>query len=158
MGYNVADIIEKAINIGTRKRIIYEKIGHDKRDILSINIISKVLLKEADKTIEYYKELLDEIKDMEFEEIDFSIYDKMSSLVSDFNHRMVIADVKNVREFLNYSLDMEKAVYSLLMDIQGRLVKNTDDIHTFTYRILGKIISNKAMQIVILEQTIEKIE
>jgi len=112
------------------------------------------LVKESDKTIEYYKKLLNEINDMEFEEIDFSIYDKMSSLISDFNNRINIAEVKNVREFLIFSLEMEKAVYSLLMDVQGRYVKNASDIHTNTYRFLSEIISNKAGHIKMLERTL----
>lgn len=154
MGYNVADIIDKAVNIAIRRRTIYEKIGQEKCDILSIKVISKVLVKESDKTIEYYKKLLNEINDMEFEEIDFSIYDKMSSLISDFNNRINIAEVKNVREFLIFSLEMEKAVYSLLMDVQGRYVKNASDIHTNTYRFLSEIISNKAGHIKMLERTL----
>lgn len=154
MGYNVADIIDKAVTIAIRRRTIYEKIGQEKCDILSIRIISKVLVKEIDKSIEYYQRLLNEVNDTEFEEIDFSIYDKMSSLISDFSNRISIVDVKNVREFLNFSLDMEKAVYSLLMDIQGRLVKNTADLHTNTYRILSDIISNKAHHIKMLEQAL----
>jgi len=89
MGYNVADIIEKAINIAVKRRAIYENVGQEKCDILSIKVISKVLVKQVDKTIEYYKTLLKEINDVEFEEIDFSIYDKMSSLISDFNTRYV---------------------------------------------------------------------
>lgn len=154
MGYNVTDIINKAINISTRRRSIYEKIGLEKCDILSIKIISTVLAKGIDKTIEYYESLLNEINDTELEEIDFSIYDKMSSLISDFNNRMSIAEVENVREFLNFSLDMEKAVYSLLIDVQGRFVKNTSDIHTNTYQILSDIISHKAQYIVMLERTL----
>lgn len=154
MGYNVADIIEKAVKITMRRRTIYEKIGQEKCDILSIKVISKVLVKQIDKTIEYYQTLLDEINDTEFEEIDFSIYDKMSSLISDFNNRISVAEVTNVREFLNFSLDMEKAVYSLLIDIQGRFVKNASDIHTNTYRILTDIISNKAQHIEMLVQVL----
>lgn len=154
MGYNVADIIEKGIAMSLRRRTIYENIGKEKSDILSIKVIAKVLVKEINKTIDYYQTLLKEVNDTEFEEIDFSIYDKMSSLISDFNNRISIVDVKNVREFLNFSLDMEKAVYSLLIDIQGRFVKNSSDIHTKTYKILAEIISNKAKHIQMLEQAL----
>lgn len=154
MGYNVADIIDKAITISIRRRTIYEKIGQEKCDILSIKIIAKVLVKEINKTIEYYQTLLNEVNDTEFEEIDFSIYDKMSSLISDFTNRISVVEVKNVREFLNFSLDMEKAVYSLLIDIQGRFVKNSSDIHTNTYKILADIISNKVHHIEMLEQAL----
>lgn len=155
MAYNVADIINKAVKITIRKKAIYEKIGQDKSDILSIKIISKVLVKELDKTIQYYERVLNEINDVEFEEIDFSIYDKMSFLINDFNQRLNIVEINNVREYLKYSLDLEKSVHSLLMNIQGRFVLNTSDVHTKTYKILTDIIDNKASHIEMLEKTIE---
>ena len=155
MGYNVADIINKAIKIALRRRTIYEKIGQEKYDILSIKIISTVLIKEVDRTIEYYEALLKEINDVEFEEIDFSIYDKMSFLINDFNKRIDIAEINNVREYLTFSLSLEKSLYSLLIDIQGRFVTNTSDIHTETYRILSDIIDNKTKHIAMIEKALE---
>ena len=137
MGYNVADIINKAIKIAIKKRTIYENIGQEKCDIPSIKIISTVLIKQINKTIEYYESLVKEIDNMEFEEIDFSIYDKMSSLINNYNKRIDVAEITNVREYLKFSLDLEKSIYSLQMDIQGRFVKNESDIHTKTYQIDG---------------------
>ena len=151
MGYNVSDIIEKTIKIAVRRRAIYENIGQEKSDNLPIQILSKVLEKQMDKTILYYETLLKEVNEVEFEEIDFSTYDKMSSLISDFNNRLNTIEICCSREFLEFSLGLEKAVYSLLMDIQGRLVKNTDDIHTKTYKLLSNIIQNKARQIEMIE-------
>ena len=49
MGYNVADIINKAIKIAIKKRTIYENIGQEKCDIPSIKIISTVLIKQINK-------------------------------------------------------------------------------------------------------------
>ena len=155
MGYNVADIIDKAIKIAIRKKSIYENIGQEKCDIPSIKIISRVLIKQIDKTIEYYEALLKEIDNTEFEEIDFSIYDKMSSLINDYNKRINVVEINNVREYLKFSLGLEKSVYSLQMDIQGRFVKNASDIHTKTYKILADIIDNKAKHIAILEKILE---
>lgn len=152
MGYNVADIIEKAVNIAVRRRAVYEKIGQDKAEILSIKILTKVLSKEVNKTIEYYQTLLNLVNDRDFEEIDFSIYDKISFLINDFNNRINTENVSNARELLNFSLEMEKAVYSLFLDIQGRFVKTGDDVRTNTYRILTDMIENKAKHIEMLEQ------
>ncbi|SDG66896.1 hypothetical protein [Desulfosporosinus hippei] len=152
MGYNVADIIEKAVNIAVRRRAVYEKIGQDKAEILSIKILTKVLSKEVNKTIEYYEALLNLVNDRDFEEIDFSIYDKISFLINDFNNRINTENVTNARELLNFSLEMEKAVYSLFLDIQGRFVKTGDDVRTNTYRILTDMIENKAKHIEMLEQ------
>jgi len=113
MGYNIADIFDKTVTISIRRRTLYENIVQEKYDTLSIKIISKVLVKEVDRTIEYYEELLKEINnDAEFEEIDFSIYDKMSFLINDFNKRIDTAEINNVKEYLTFSLVL-KSLYIL---------------------------------------------
>lgn len=157
MGYNVSDIIDKTVNITIRRRSIYKNIEEENFDNVSIKIISKVLIKQMDKTIEYYETLLKGINKEEFEEIDFSIYDQMSSLISDFNKRIDIVEITSVKEYLEFSLCFEKAVYSLLINIKGRFVKNTSDIHTKTYKILTGIIDNKTKHIEMLEKTLAKI-
>lgn len=155
MGYNVVDLIDKAINIAIRKRAIYENIEQEKRNTPCIQIISKVLLKQTDKTIEYYKTLKKEVADKEFEEIDFGIYDKMSFLINEFNKKIYIIEVSNVRDYLKFSLDLERDIHSLFIDIQGRFVKNSSDIHTKTYEILGDMINTKAEYIKTIEQTLK---
>lgn len=154
MGYNVIDLIDKAINIAGRRKSIFENIGEQKSDITSIKIMSKVLAKEVDKTIQYYETLKKEIGDSELEEIDFGIYDKISFLINEFNKKIYLSEINNVREYLRFSIDLQKDTYSLLVDIQGRFVKNTSDMHTKTYKILSDIISNISRHITTLENTL----
>jgi hypothetical protein len=155
MGYNVVDLIDKAINIAGRRKNIFENIGEQKSDIPSIKIMSKVLAKEVDKTIQYYETLKKEIGDSELEEIDFGIYDKLSFLINEFNKKIYVFEVNSVREYLKFSIDLQKDTYSLLIDIQGRFVKNTSDMHTKTYMILSDIISNIEGHIATLENTLK---
>ena len=139
MGYNVVDIINKAVDIAIRRKTVYENVGKEKCDIVSIRILSMVLMKEVDRTIEQYEALLKEINDIDFEEIDFLTYDKISSLINNFNEGSIdIEDINNVRVYIKLSLDIEK---SLLMDIQDGFVKIKSDIHT---KILSDIIDNNA--------------
>jgi hypothetical protein len=155
MGYNVIDLINKAINIAIRQKGIYEKIGREKSDIPSIKIISKVLIKEVDKNIKYNEILIIEIGDVDFEEIDFGIYDKMSFLINEFNEKIYVPEIDNVRGYLKFSLDLEKDIYSLLIEIQGRFVKNNRDVHTKTYKVLSDMINNKANHISTLEKILK---
>ncbi|PJI09574.1 MULTISPECIES: hypothetical protein [Clostridium] len=154
MAYNIVDILDKAINVANKVKIEYETIGKEKCDIQSIKIMSKVLVKQLDKTIEYYESLKEQIGDTEFEEIDFFIYDKMASLINQFNKKTYIKDINNVRDYLMFSLGLEKDVYSLLIDVQGRFVEDTSDMNTETYKILSNIINNEAEHIAILEKTL----
>jgi oligoribonuclease NrnB/cAMP/cGMP phosphodiesterase (DHH superfamily) len=152
MGYNVIDLINKAINIAIKEKTIYENIGKEKCNIPSIKIMSKVLIQEVDKNIHHNESLKKELADLNFEEIDFGIYDKISFLINQFNAKIYVTEVVNVRDFLKFSLDFQKDVYSLLIDIQGRFVKNTSDTDTRTYKILSDMVNNKTKHIAILEK------
>jgi hypothetical protein len=155
MGYNVVDVINKAINIAIRKKDIYESIGQRKCDIPSIEIMSRILAKEIDKTIKYYEELKNEVSEGKFEEIDFYIYDRMSFLIDEFNKKIYATEINNIKQYLKFSLSLEKDGKSLLIDVQGRFVKNTSDIHTKTYKILSDMIKNKDNLITTLENIIK---
>jgi hypothetical protein len=149
MGYNVVDVLNKGINITIRKMTIYESIGQRKCDILAVKIMSKALVKEMDRTIQYYEKLKNEV---EPEEIDFYIYDKISFLIDEFNKKINVTEINNIKDYLKFSLDLEKGGKSVLIDVQGRFVKNKSDIKTKTYKILSDIIYNKEKLITTLER------
>lgn len=155
MGYNIVDIIDKGINIGNKRKITFENIKKNRCDIPNMEIISRILIKEVDRTIQYYERLKKEIGNAQLEEIDFVVYDKISFLVNEFNERLYVPKINNVREYLEFSLELEKDTYSLLIDIQGRFVKNTDDIHTKTYKILSDIIDNMEKHIMTIEKILK---
>lgn len=156
MGYNIVDLIDKAINITTSRKIIYENISKEKYVTPRIKIMSMVFIKEADKMILYYEDLKKEVANHNPEDINLGIYDKMSFLINEFNKKVYVTKTSTVREYLKFSLDLEKDTFSLLLDLQGRFVKDEDDIHTKTYKILSCIIQNKAKQVTMLETVLKK--
>ena len=155
MGYNIIDIIDKGINIANIRRSTLENIVKEKKDIPSIEVVSKALIKGIDKNIQYYENLKKEVGDTEFEEIDFVTYDKISFLIGEFTKKVCVPEIKNIRDYLKFTLELERDVYSLLVDIQGRFVKSNDDIRTRTYKILSDIIDNKQKRIEILQKTFQ---
>ena len=154
MGYNVLDIIDKAIDIQNRRKIILKSVVSENKAKATIILMCKVLCNQIDEIISYYNELEDEIRDTEFEEIDIIIYDKISFLINEFNIKIYYADIENAKDYLKFSLNLAKDTYSLFIDIQGRLVKNINDTSTKTYDILSKIINNIKKQIRTIEKTI----
>jgi len=155
MGYNAIDLIDKAINIATRKRTIYETIEKKSCNVPTLNVMSKVLIKEVDRLIEYYKSLKEELKDKEIEEIDFGIYDKMAFLINEFTKRVYEPEINNVREYLIFSIELEEDIKSLFIDLQGRYVKNERDTKTRTYKIFADIIEHKTKYIEMLKKAIK---
>lgn len=155
MGYNVIDIINKAINISNRKKAIYEIIGQKKSNIPAMAIVLKILLRQIGDTIIYYESLRTELEKIDFEEIDIVIYDKISHLINEFNLKLFNPEINNVRDFLEFSLTLEKNTYALFIDIQGRLIKNSKDVNTKAYEILSKMIKNKQEFILVLEKIVK---
>ncbi|EQB89189.1 hypothetical protein J2Z44_002891 [Clostridium punense] len=153
MAYNVIDLINKSIDMEERRKKLYENIGKQQKEHSSIKIMSKVLIKNIDKTIKHYKDLNKELKNIELEEIDFWTYDKISFLINQYNKKEYEVSFDNVGDYIKFSLNLEKDMYSLLIDIQGRFVKDIKDTYTKTYEILSDIISNRVKHI----ETLEKI-
>ena len=152
MAYNVIDLIDKAIDMEERRKKLYKNIGNQQKEHSPINIMSRVLIKNIDKTINYYKDLNRELKNTELEEFDFWTYDKISFLINEYNKKQPSVAFSNVKDYIKFSLNLEKDMYSLLIDIQGRFVKSTKDTHTKTYKILSDIINNRANHIETLEK------
>jgi hypothetical protein len=155
LGYNILDLIDKAINIGKKRKIIFENIGEKYFEISSISVMSRVLSKEVDKTIKYYESLKAEIGDVELDEIDFVVYDKMSFLLDEFSKTILAPEITNVKEYLKFSLELEKNLYSLIVDVQGRFVKCESDVNTKTYKVLADIINHKQTHIKSFEKILK---
>ncbi|WP_123053739.1 hypothetical protein [Clostridium sp. JN-1] len=155
MGYNIIDLIDKAIDIANRERKIYEDIGKEHCSIPPIKIMSKVLITHVGKDIKYLEDLKNNLMNVEIEDIDFEIYDKMSFLINQFNKKVYVKKIVSTRDFLEFSLNFQRDVYSLLIDLQGRSVKSTNDVKTRTYKTLSNMINNAADHITVLEKTLK---
>lgn len=155
MAYTAEDIIDKAIEISNRRIKAYERIEKENEDVPYVKIISKVIIKEAHKTIKYYEDSKRIVGNENFEEIDFHTYDKISFLVNQFNQRTYSLEFTNAKEYFENLLEFQRDVRTLFVDIQGRLVRNADDVHKRTYEILSDIINYKTEQIRKLEQVLK---
>ena len=155
MSYDVRDLIDKAIEIGKKRVIIYNNIGRSNSSNSSIKIVSEVLSKKQKRTIEYYELLRKEIKVEDKDEIDFLTYDKLSFLVNEFNQKKYIPEINNAKEFLIFSLNLEEDINSLFIDLQGRLMNSTKDINSKCYNVLSEMITYKIKTIKGLKDTLK---
>ncbi|MCJ7688080.1 MAG: hypothetical protein MUO60_01945 [Clostridiaceae bacterium] len=65
-----------------------------------------------------------------------------------------MTDAKTPKDFLNFSLGLEKEILALFLDIQGRLIKTSSDTTSTSYIILSNIINTKTKLIENLESHI----
>ena len=154
MGYNIIDIMDKAIAIAYTRKELYTGVSNQNHQPPAIKILSKVLADNVDKTLLYYEKLKKELNHKEIEIIDFAIYDKISFLIGQFNLRLHTTDATTPKEFISFSLNFEKEILALFLDIQGRLIKNANDTNSTAYIILSDMIKTKTKLIEDLESLI----
>jgi len=150
LGYTIIDIIDKSISIAYKRQKLYIEISKQPYQLPVVKILSKVLADNVSKTLIYYKKLKEEFND-NVEEIDFMTYDKISYLISEFNLRIYTTEIKTPKEFICFSINFEKEILALFLDIQGRMINNSNDTTSITYIILTDIIKIKVKLINNLE-------
>lgn len=143
MAYTILDLLDKAINICEKRKTLYTNAVLKIPPNSSTHIFMNVMIKNMDKNIQYYKSLKLEINEVSVEEINFLIYDKISFLINEFDKKIFIPENLDTINILNFSLNIEKDILALFIDIQGRLIVNKEDVNTKAYKIVSKLISHR---------------
>lgn len=145
MNYTIYDLIERLIDIEKNALEVYKKIEENAKEKNSknIEIITRVIRKEEIKHIKYYERLKEKFNYELNDTIDFYLYDKVVKLLYEFKNQIRIPHVDNVQDLIKYSLGFEKNSISLLLDIQGRLLGNLNDVNNNVYKIISNIIEEE---------------
>jgi len=155
LAYNAIDLLDKTIYIAIKRKEIYESIAEENSSNTTLLLISKVLIKNVEKNIHYYEKLKMEIDEDILEEIGFADYDRIAFLINEFNTKLLVPNISDVKALMKFSLEFEKLLYALFIDIQGRLVHKEEDAESMTYKMLSNIITRKDEQIKSLEKAIK---
>jgi len=148
--YDIRDVLRKGIAITEKKKNEYVKLQENSGDI-RLRLLIGVFIREFEKDIVYYNRLVDNITDSIAEGIDFGVFDKISSLVNQFSRIIIPINISDRKELVAYVLELEKATYALLVDIQGRMVTNGNP-PMIAYYVLLEIIDVKRSFIEELEK------
>ncbi|WP_027623044.1 hypothetical protein [Clostridium lundense] len=156
MSYTVLDLIDKIIYMIDKKKDICKSILDNMKKGTSVYILMSVFMKNLDTSAKYYMNLKKDVSIEDLDKIDFAIYDKMSFLMNEFNSKTIFEESTSVRDIIDSWLSFQKDALALYIDIQGRLVKNEDDVKTNTYKIIANMINQKKNYIKGLEDFAEK--
>lgn len=144
MSYRISDIIEKLINIEEDSVELYNKLESiNKTSLPAVSLVSKVLAKEEERHVLYYKELLKNVKEKNNAEIDFFLYDKAAKQLFEFRSRTAAPQLNNVSDLIKFAIESEKSNIALVLDIQGKLVEKLDDVSKDIYEVLTLIIKEE---------------
>lgn len=148
--YDVRDLIKKAIAIAEKKKRLLLGILENTADP-RLRILIQVMINMVEKDIQFYLTVNQEIEGQTLDPIDFGVYDTIASLVNQFGRGLIGRKIKTRQEMVIFSVEIEKSVLALMLDIQGRLAQAEGGGHSTTYVVIGKAIDQK-------KRTIENLE
>ncbi|HHX62404.1 MAG TPA: hypothetical protein GX707_17080 [Epulopiscium sp.] len=149
--YTVLDLIEKVINIEQKGYEMYTLISLMEDIDENIKVVARILASEEKRHEQIYIKLKEEVEAGEVPPIDFSTYDKASNLISSFRYP-VMGHLKDIEQLLNIALDFEEQSISLVISIQGLLIKEYGDSVSVTYDALTQIIEQEKKHIQNIER------
>ncbi|WP_251862525.1 hypothetical protein [Clostridium sp. Marseille-Q2269] len=154
MGYNIIDLIDRSIDTGNNIIKIYIDMNKQYDDTNPFSIFSKIFMKYEKEKISYYNFLKTTLKKEKMKDIDIYTYDKISSLIAQFNNKILIKchKDKTIKEFIEYILDINKDIRALFIDIRGRMIQKNGDGDSYEYEVLTNIIKMEEKYIRDLEQ------
>lgn len=156
LGYTTLDLLDKIIYVVEKKKNICGVKLENTKNNTRIYVIAKVFMKNLDKSIAFTKDLKEEIKKTEMEEIDFIVYDKISFSIDEFSSKIVALDILDIESIFEYCLDFQKDILALCTYIQGKIVQREEDMDTSTYKALNTMIVEKKKQVKKLEDFYKK--
>lgn len=143
MPYTILDLLEKLVLIEKNGYDMFIKISNAETVEAKAKTIAKIFAKEELRHIELYKGLIKEIDNKETEQLDFSVYDKASKLVSEFSKIFHKSNFNDVKEMLEFCLDFEKENLALLLSIKGLLINMDKDTESKSYKVFSQIINEE---------------
>lgn len=141
MLYTLIDLLKKLREIEETACQMYIDIWNNCQETdIKLKTAAKVLVAEEKRHIQFYNKIIQDANDQTGIEIDFDVYDKISSLMNEFKRRIYVPELNSLRELINFACEFEKANTALLLDIRGRMVRDKEDSTNFNYVAITEII------------------
>ena len=122
MAYTAIDLLDKIIYTGGKNKNMYddslEKLQKNTPNYLVIKVISRNL----GISIEYYRKLKEETYNIDLEEIDFIIYDKISFLINEFTYKILL-DTRDIKSSIRVIFKFSKGCVSTFYKYSRRTSK-----------------------------------
>jgi hypothetical protein len=153
--YTIIDLIDKLSKIDEEQYYLYLSISENTNIDNNLKIMAKVLFNEEKKHLLIFQELKENSSIYSDIEIDFATYDRSVELIYEFSKIKSRIPIINVHELFKAALIFEKENLSLLLIVQGLLIKSYTDIESRNYIILSKIIEEEQKHIDSIESILK---
>lgn len=154
--YTIIDLIDRLSEIEIQAYKLYLSISENIKVENSLKIMTKVFSNQEKKHLLVYEKLKEDLSSYDDIEIQFSTYDRVSTLIFEFSKVGREGDIRDVKELLKFVLTFEKENLALLLSIQGLFVKLQKDIETTNYIILSEIIKDEQQHVKLIEDILER--
>ncbi|MCD3363929.1 hypothetical protein G8T83_13980, partial [Clostridium botulinum D/C] len=141
------------LNTSEKILLLYENAIKDENQLDSFCLLVSIFVKYRWGKIRYYNSLKETLKNKPIKDIDFSIYDKISSLIYEFNNNLSSNWNSNTKIFMEWVLNTNKNSRALLIDVRSRLIERSPKEFELEYDILTNLIDMEEKYILDLENT-----
>lgn len=144
--YTIIDLLNRAVTLKNNAYDIYKNISVTDNIDDNVKFAARILANQESKNVQACIELKEDLSKEELPGIDFDVYDKASNLISGFVYPDS-SNISNINQLLNLALDFQKQSISLMISIQGFLIKEEKDRLSLTYKVLSEIIKEEQKRI-----------
>jgi len=153
--YTIDDLISKLIKIEEEGYQFYLMISEKLEVENKLQIVAKVFSNQEKKHMLIYEELKNNSSSYDNIEIEFTIYNRASQLISEFSKMKSNNSITDVKSLLKFALEFEKENLSLVISIAGLFVKTEKYAQSKSYIILSEIIKEEENHVKMIEDIIK---
>ena len=154
--YTIIDLIDKLVKIDEEQYNLYLTISENLEVKNSLKIMAEVFFKEEKKHLHIFEELKENSSTFSDIDIDLATYDRSVELIYGFSKIKSEISILNVNELFTSALIFEKENLSLLLIVQGLLVKLYKDVESRNYIILSEIIKEEQKHIDLIDTILKE--
>lgn len=147
MPYSMIDVIETFKDFENRIIRIFDEVLLQIKNNNKLINVSKILIREEVRHLEYYDKLIVDLKAAGDCSLGNDLYDKISTLLLDFNKDVKSPNIKTVRELLEYALSIEKLNLDLLKHIQRSFMGRRYNENKINFDVLQLIINEESSHV-----------
>lgn len=149
--YTIIDLLDKLIATEKKGYEMYHLISQMEDIDDHIKLVAKILASEEQRHAKVYEAIKTKINHDDLPCIDVGIYDQASNLINNFRYP-TLGHIKDIKQLLHFALEFEEQGISLVMSIQGLLIKESTDSATVTYDVLSQVIKEEHKHIENIEK------
>lgn len=147
MAYTVIDLLDKFIQIEQTGYEMFTQIADSSGAQEKIKTLARIFAREEKRHMDIYRRLKEKMQKEPGIEVDFSLYDKASTIIFGFFRPGLTGGAEDERQLLETCLNFEKENLALALSVRGVLMNSDKGAESVPYKIMTVIVNEEQKHI-----------